>query len=95
MIVLYEYGLCIVISTTYHVIGIYTLVESGMMCYSMYIQMRELMTEPLYPTHTYPVFEQSTNSGRKKLKAVTWCMGDKPCRTLSRPITWTDKRKGR
>ena len=74
-----------------------------MMCYSMYIQMRETMTEPLYPTHTYPIFEQSTTTvqsaapttGRKKLKAVTWCMGDKPCRTLAGPITWVDKRKGR
>ena len=30
-------------------------------------------------------------SQRKKLSDVTWVRGAKPCKTLSGPITWTDK----
>ena len=52
------------------------------------------MSEALYPTHNYKLWEESTNK-RKKLKNVTWCLGDKPCKTLTKGITWTDKRKGR
>ena len=63
--------------------------------------MRETMTEPLYPSHRYQLWEESVSrvassrSPRKPLKAVTWCLGDKPCKTLAGPITWVDKRKGR
>ena len=28
---------------------------------------------------------------KRKLNNVTWCLGDKPCKTLRGPITWTDK----
>ncbi len=53
------------------------------------------MTEPLYPTNHYSLWAESVEHQRKKLKPVTWCLGDAPCRTLRGPITWTDKRKGR
>ena len=54
------------------------------------------MTEPLYPSNRYQLWSDSIEkSSRQRLKAVTWCLGDKPCKTLAGPITWTDKRKGR
>ena len=37
---------------------------------------------PLYPTDNYPLFEATAQSDKVKLKNVTWCMGDKPCKTI-------------
>ena len=32
---------------------------------------------------------------KKKLKNVTWVLGDKPCKTLQGPITWCDGNKSK
>ena len=55
---------------------------------------------PLYPTKTYPLFEataqqqrqqRETSCERTRLKPVTWCLGDKPCRTLRKQAgSWVD-----
>ena len=54
---------------------------------------------PLYPTKTYPLFEatrglaegSTAQQQRKQLKPVTWCLGDKPCRTLRKQAgAWVD-----
>jgi len=48
------------------------------------------MTEPLYPTSTRQVYATEVK-GKKKLKNVTWTLGNKPCKTLKKSVgCWTD-----
>ena len=62
------------------------------MCYvSKTIKEETMYDVPLYPTTTYPLFEASAQQQRKQLKPVTWCLGDKPCRTLRKQAgSWVD-----
>ena len=46
---------------------------------------------PLYPTNNYPLYEATANNDKVKLKNVTWCMGDKPCKTIRKAAgCWTE-----
>ena len=41
------------------------------------------------------VYASNAYTPRKKLNAVTWCLGDSPNKSLANDLLWTDKRKGR
>ena len=41
------------------------------------------------------VYATSAYTAKKKLNAVTWCLGDKPNASLAKDLLWADKRKGR
>ena len=46
---------------------------------------------PLYPTNNYPIYEASTTSPKRKLKALTWTLNDKPCKTMRKAAgCWVD-----
>jgi hypothetical protein len=52
---------------------------------------KDMNNEPLFPSHSYPIFEESVQRGKQRLRNVTFCMGEPPMREL----LWCDKRKGR
>ena len=52
---------------------------------------KDMTNEPLFPSHRYPIFEESVQSGKRRLPKVTFCMGEPPMRHL----LWCDKRKGK
>jgi len=41
------------------------------------------------------VYAANAYTPRKKLNAVTWCLGDTPNKSLANDLLWADKRKGR
>jgi hypothetical protein len=52
------------------------------------------MNEPLFPTSTRQVYATEVKT-KKKLKNVTWTLGDKPCKTLKKSAgSWTDVTHG-
>jgi hypothetical protein len=47
-----------------------------------------MSNEPLYPTSIKQVY--ATSIKKTKLNNVTWCLNDKPCKTLSAPLVYHD-----
>ena len=41
------------------------------------------------------VYASNAYTAKKKLNAVTWCLGDSPNKSLANDLLWADKRKGR
>ena len=41
------------------------------------------------------VYATSAYTAKKRLNAVTWCLGDTPNKSLANDLLWVDKRKGR
>lgn len=41
------------------------------------------------------VYATDAYTSKKKLNAVTWCLGDTPNKSLVNDLLWADKRKGR
>jgi hypothetical protein len=91
--------------------SIYTLAKTGETCHTIDMNTNDsppMMTNvstnvstdeamaDLYARQTdKQVYATSAYTAKKKLNAVTWCLGDTPNKSLANDLLWADKRKGR
>jgi UDP-glucose 6-dehydrogenase len=91
--------------------SIYTVAKTGQTCHTIDMNTNEttwvrptnsppMMTDEamadLYARQMdKQVYATNAYTAKKKLNAVTWCLGDTPNKSLSNDLLWADKRKGR
>jgi len=92
------------ISSTNQSMSIYTVAKSSQTCHTISMENNRgdstMATDSamadLYARQTdKQVYATDAYTSKKKLNAVTWCLGDTPNKSLVNDLLWADKRKGR